>query len=102
MRSFYEEKIKIPNPDTMNPNKEKNVDKDIVDFLYSISENSAALYLQQKLSPVDVYSKTSEKIEKERNEEITKISMINSGILETMEKIEKSLRKGQKTFVKKF
>jgi lysozyme len=99
MRSFYEEKIKIPNPDTMNPNKENNVNKDIVDFLYSISENSAALYLQQKLSPVDVYSKTSEKIEKERNEEITKISMINSGILETMEKIEKSLRKGQDTSV---
>lgn len=98
-RSFYKEKLKIPNSDTMNNEKEIKTNNSISDFLMNLGEKSAALYLEEKLNPATPYSKEIEKIEKERNKELTKISMINSGILSRLDSIEKSLRKGQDTGV---
>ncbi len=98
-RSFYKEKLKIPNSDTMNNEKEIKTNNSISDFLMNLGESSAALYLEEKLNPATPYSKEIEKIEKERNKELTKISMINSGILSRLDSIEKSLRKGQDTGV---
>lgn len=102
MRTFNKEQIKVPNQDIINTQKEQNTNTGIVQFLTNLGETSAALYLEKKLSVhSNVYSKELEKIEKEKNEEIKKISMINSGILDKLETIEKSLRKEQDTSVEK-
>lgn len=98
-RSYYKEKLKIPNADTMNEEKVGKTNTTISDFLMNLGESSAALYLEEKLNPATPYSKEMEKIEKERNKELVKISMVNSGILGKLDSIEKSLRKGQDTSV---
>ena len=95
----YKEQIKVPNSDTMTPEKENKLKGSISEFLENLGESSAAKYIQDEFSTVNPYSKQMEKIEKERNEELVKISMLNSGILDKLESIEKSLKKGQDTSV---
>ena len=95
----YKEHIKIPNSDTATPEKEATTVKSISEFLGNLGESSAALYIENKLSPKNPYSKSMEKIEKERNKEIIKLSMVNSGILDKLDSIEKSLKKGQDTSI---
>ena len=95
----YKEQIKVPNSDTMTPEKENKLKGSISEFLDNLCESSAAKYIQDEFSTVNPYSKQMEKIEKERNEELVKISMLNSGILDKLESIEKSLKKGQDTSV---
>jgi GH24 family phage-related lysozyme (muramidase) len=95
----YKEQIKVPNSDTMTPEKENKLKGSISEFLENLGESSAAKYIQEEFSTINPYSKQIEKIEKERNEELVKISMLNSGILDKLESIEKSLKKGQDTSV---
>ena len=95
----YKEQIKVPNSDTMTPEKENKLKGSISEFLENLGESSAAKYIQEEFSTITPYSKQIEKIEKERNEELVKISMLNSGILDKLESIEKSLKKGQDTSV---
>ena len=95
----YKEQIKVPNSDTMTTEKENKLKGSISEFLENLGESSAAKYIQEEFSTVNPYSKQMEKIEKERNEELVKISMLNSGILDKLESIEKSLKKGQDTSV---
>lgn len=95
----YKEQIKTPNSDISTPEKEATTVKSISEFLGNLGENSAALYIKNEFSPKNPYSKSIEKIEKERNKEIIKLSMINSGILNKLDSIEKSLKQGQDTSV---
>lgn len=95
----YKEQIKIPNSDTATPEKEATTVKSISEFLGNLGESSAALYIENRQSSKNPYSKSMEKIEKERNKEIIKLSMVNSGILDKLDNIEKSLKKGQDTSV---
>jgi len=100
-RSYYKEKIKKVNFDTITDEKEKSISHSIIDFLYNIGEKSAALFLEKK-EEKNLYSdnyKECQKIEEQKLKEIMKLSMINSGILEKLDRIEKNMIDEQNTDV---
>lgn len=105
-RSYYKEKIDIPNSDTSNVEKDKNTNSTIVNFLYEIGEKSASNYLEKRVI-TDSSTKYSDSLNKEyskneriKQKELIKISSINSGILERLDKIEKNLVDEQDTSIK--
>ena len=49
-RSFYKEKIDIPNSDTSNVEKDRQTNTSIVNFLYEIGEKSASNYLEKRIN----------------------------------------------------
>ena len=100
-RSYYKEKIKKVNLDTITEEKENKISSSIIEFLYNIGEKSAALFLEKK-EEKNLYSdnyKEYKKIEDRNNKEVMKLSMINSGILEKLDKIEKNMIDEQNTSV---
>ncbi len=105
-RSFYKEKIDVPNSDTSTIEKDKRVNIDIVKFLLDIGERSASNYLEKRLlqSSETKYSDSlnSEytRNEQEKKKELIKISSINSGILERLDSIEKNMIDEQDTSIK--
>lgn len=106
-RSFYKEKIKIPNSDTSTPEKDKNTNTSIVNFLYDLGEKSASNYLEKRIVSnantkySDSLNKEYIKNEKIKQKELIKISTINSGILDRLDSIEKNLVDEQDTSIKK-
>jgi GH24 family phage-related lysozyme (muramidase) len=105
-RSFYKEKIDVPNSDTSTIEKDKRVNIDIVKFLLDIGERSASNYLEKRLSQNST-SKYSDSLnseytrnEQEKKKELIKISSINSGILERLDSIERNMIDEQDTSIK--
>ncbi len=105
-RSFYKESIDVPNSDTTNIDKEIKTNTSIVNFLYDIGERSAANYLEKRIVQnaetkySDSLNKEYNKNEKIKQKELIKISSINSGILERLDKIEKNMIDEQDTRIK--
>ena len=106
-RSIYKEKIKVPNSDTANAEKDRGTNTTIVNFLYNIGEKSASNYLEKRIISnsetkySDSLNKEYKQNEKIKQKELIKISAINSGILERLDKIEKDLIDEQDTSIKK-
>ena len=104
-RSFYKESIEIPNSDVNTPEKETKTNTSIVNFLYEIGERSAANYLDKRIISnsetkySDSLNKEYNKNEKIKQKELIKISSINSGILDRLDKIEKNMINEQDTSV---
>ena len=63
-RSYYKEKIDIPNSDTSNVEKDKKTNSTIVNFLYEIGEKSASNYLEKRVI-TDSSTKYSDYLNKE-------------------------------------
>jgi len=105
-RTYYKEKIKIPNSDTINQTKEIGANHSITDFLYNIGERSAANFLEKRIvdNASTKYSESRDKSyqsnEKIKQKELIKISSTNKGILERLDKIEKNMIDEQNTSLK--
>lgn len=105
-RTFYKEKINVPNSDTSTVEKDKNANTTIVNFLYEIGERSAANYLEKRIVAnseskySDSLNKDYSRNEKIKQKELIKISSINSGILQRLDKIEKNMIDEQDTSLK--
>ena len=106
-RSFYKETIDIPNSDISTVEKDKKTNTSIVEFLYNMGEKSAANYLEKRIISSadtkysDSLNKEYSKNEKIKQKELIKISSINSGILERLDKIEKNLIDEQDTSIRR-
>ena len=79
-RSFYKEKIKVPNADTSTLEKDKVTNTSIVNFLYEMGERSASNYLEKRIISnsetkySDSLNKEYMKNEKIKQKELIKIS----------------------------
>lgn len=105
-RSFYKEKINIPNSDTSSVEKDIKTNTTIVNFLYEIGERSAANYLEKRIMQSaetkysDSLNSEYSKNERMKQKELVKISSLNSGILDRLDKIEKNMVDEQNTSIK--
>jgi GH24 family phage-related lysozyme (muramidase) len=105
-RSFYKEKINVPNSDVSSPEKDIKTNTTIVNFLYEVGERSAANYLEKRIvqSAETKYSDSMNsdyaKNERIKQKELVKISTLNSGILERLDSIEKNMFDEQNTSIK--
>ena len=105
-RSFYKEKIDVPNSDISSVEKDKQTNTSIVNFLYEIGEKSASNYLEKRINTSsetkysDSLNKEYSKNERIKQKELIKISSVNSGILERLDRIEKNLVDEQDTSIK--
>lgn len=106
-RSFYKEKINIPNSDTSSVEKDIKTNTTIVNFLYEIGERSAANYLEKRIMQSaetkysDSLNSEYSKNERMKQKELVKISSLNSGILDRLDKIEKNMVDEQDTSIKR-
>ena len=105
-RSFYKENIKVPNSDVSSTEKDIKTNTTIVNFLYEVGERSAANYLEKRIvqSAETKYSDSLNsdyaKNERIKQKELVKISSLNSGILDRLDKIEKNMVDEQNTGIK--
>jgi GH24 family phage-related lysozyme (muramidase) len=105
-RSFYKESIKVPNSDVSSAEKDIKTNTSIVNFLYDLGEKSAAHYLEKRIvqSAETKYSDSLNsdyaKNERIKQKELVKISSLNSGILDRLDKIEKNMIDEQNTSIK--
>lgn len=106
-RSFYKEKINVPNSDTSSMEKDLKTNSTIVNFLYEIGERSAANYLEKRIVQntetkySDSLNSEYAKNERIKQKELVKISSLNSGILDRLDKIEKNMIDEQDTSIKR-